>query len=161
RRVPKIYFFSQVDHALPTTIMESSLLIINTFDESWIYACRNEAPLTVAGDRILPNTFKSLCQAPPWSPIGLSSAKQGGPIPMAQSVPSHERILQLGFGFWGSKALLSAVELGVFTELAKKPATLAELQSRLKLHPRSARDFLDTLVALGMLERDGQGTYRN
>ena len=80
---------------------------------------------------------------------------------MAQSIPSHEHILQLGFGFWGSKALLSAVELGVFTELAKKPANAAELQSRLKLHPRSARDFLDTLVALGMLERDAQGTYRN
>ena len=80
---------------------------------------------------------------------------------MPQSVPSHERILQLGFGFWGSKALLSAVELGVFTELAKKPANLSELQSRLKLHPRSARDFLDSLVALGMLERDAQGTYRN
>ena len=26
-----------------------------------------------------------------------------------------DRILQLGFGFWGSKALLSAVELGLFT----------------------------------------------
>jgi precorrin-6B methylase 2 len=80
---------------------------------------------------------------------------------MPQSVPSHERILQLGFGFWGSKALLSAVELGLFTELAKTPASVAELQSRLKLHPRSARDFLDSLVALGMLERDAQGNYRN
>ncbi len=64
-----------------------------------------------------------------------------------------DRILQLGLGFWGPKVLLSAVELGVFTELARGPADLAALTSRLGLHPRAARDFLDTLVALGMLER--------
>ena len=66
-----------------------------------------------------------------------------------------ERILQLGLGFWGSKTLLSAVEIGLFTELAKGPLDLETLAERLMLHPRSARDFLDALVALGMLERDG------
>ena len=30
-----------------------------------------------------------------------------------------ESIMQLGLGFWGSKTLLSAIELGLFTELAK------------------------------------------
>ena len=30
-----------------------------------------------------------------------------------------DRIMQLGLGFWGSKTLLSAIELGLFTELAK------------------------------------------
>ncbi len=79
----------------------------------------------------------------------------------AAPVPSHERILQLGMAFWGAKTLLSAVELGVFSELAKGPATIAELEPRLKLHPRSAHDFLDALVALGMLERDQQDRYRN
>jgi hypothetical protein len=64
-------------------------------------------------------------------------------------------ILQLGLGFWGPKVLLSAVELGVFTELARGPAGLATLTGRLGLHPRSARDFFDALVALGMLQRDG------
>src|SRR5262245_55718664 len=72
-----------------------------------------------------------------------------------------DRILQLGFGFWGPKVLLSAVELGVFSELAKSPRQDAEtLTARLKLHPRSARDFLDALVALGMLERR-DGRYAN
>lgn len=66
-----------------------------------------------------------------------------------------DQILQLGLGFWGPKALLSAVEIGVFTVLAEKPAELAALTSRLGLHERSARDFLDTLVALGMLQRHG------
>ncbi len=66
-----------------------------------------------------------------------------------------EGILQLGLGFWGSKTLLSACELGLFTELASGPLPLAEIKGRLKLHPRSARDFLDALVALIMLERNG------
>ena len=74
--------------------------------------------------------------------------------------PTPEHILQVGFGFWASKTLLSAIELEVFTELARHPLPLAELQGRLGLHSRSACDFLDTLVALGFLERDG-GTYRN
>ncbi len=69
--------------------------------------------------------------------------------------PTPDRIMQLGVGFWGSKALLSAVELGLFTELAKGPRDGGTLAERLGLHPRSARDFLDALVALGMLERDG------
>src|SRR5262249_61867942 len=55
---------------------------------------------------------------------------------------------------------LSAAELGVFKTLAGGPAEIAALQGNLGLHPRSARDFLDVLVALGMLEREN-GTYRN
>lgn len=71
-----------------------------------------------------------------------------------------DRIMQLGLGFWGSKALLSAIELGLFTELAKGPGDAATLTKRLDLHPRSARDFFDALVALGMLQRTGDG-YTN
>lgn len=71
-----------------------------------------------------------------------------------------DKIMQLALGFWGSKTLLSAVELGVFTELAKAPADLATLSRKLGLHPRSADDFLDALVALGMLDRVN-GVYHN
>jgi hypothetical protein len=71
-----------------------------------------------------------------------------------------ESIMQLGLGFFGSKTLLSAIELGLFTALAKGPLSAAELTARLKLHSRSARDFFDALVALGMLEREGD-LYRN
>ena len=66
-----------------------------------------------------------------------------------------DRIMQLGFGFWGSKTLLSAVELDLFSALAKGPLDAKALADRLALHPRSARDFLDALVALGMLNREG------
>jgi len=65
------------------------------------------------------------------------------------------KIMQLGLGFWGSKTLLSAIELGLFTELAKGPLTLEALTTRLNLHSRSARDFFDALVSLGMLKRIG------
>jgi len=68
--------------------------------------------------------------------------------------------LQVGLGFWASKALLSAVEMELFTELAKQPQDLETLQGRLGLHPRSARDFLDALVALKFLERR-DGRYLN
>ncbi len=71
-----------------------------------------------------------------------------------------DRIMQVGMGFWASKTLLSAVEMEVFTELAKRPEDLATLQGRLGLHPRSARDFLDALVALGFLKRE-KGIYSN
>src|SRR5665213_3580582 len=77
---------------------------------------------------------------------------------MSQPTPDH--ILQVAFGFWASKTLLSAIEMELFTELAKQPLSLDEGAARLSLHPRSARDFLDTLVALGFLERT-DGVYSN
>jgi len=82
------------------------------------------------------------------------------PASNVQAVLTPDRILQLGLGFWGSKTLLSAVELGVFTELAEAPLPGEALAARLDLHPRTWRDFLDALVALGMLERDDD-IYRN
>lgn len=73
---------------------------------------------------------------------------------------SPDRILQTGMGFWASKTLLSAVEMDVFTELAKHPGDLEAVQGRLGLNPRGARDFLDALVALGFLLRE-EGVYKN
>ncbi|MBB5330279.1 methyltransferase [Tunturiibacter gelidoferens] len=74
--------------------------------------------------------------------------------------PRMDQIMQTGLGFWASKTLLSAVELELFTELAQAPGTLPKLRDRLRLHPRSAHDFLDALVALNFLERR-DGTYYN
>jgi O-methyltransferase domain/Dimerisation domain len=70
--------------------------------------------------------------------------------------PGADRIEQVAFGFMASKVLFGAIEFGVFTELAKQPLDGQALTERLGLHPRSARDFLDALVALGMLERRGE-----
>jgi SAM-dependent methyltransferase len=68
--------------------------------------------------------------------------------------------MQLGIGFMGSKALLSAIELGLFTVLARGARDAETLRLQLGLHARSARDFFDALVALGLLKRTG-GRYTN
>jgi hypothetical protein len=76
--------------------------------------------------------------------------------------PSH--IMQVGMGFWASKTLLSAVELELFTKLGADAMTGAELADALGLHPRAVPDFPDALVALELLDRDGDGDgarYRN
>jgi hypothetical protein len=77
-----------------------------------------------------------------------------------QGHPTPEKILQTGLAFWASKTLLSAIEMGLFTELAQGGERFETLHARLGLHPRSARDFLDALVSLGFLERKGD-TYGN
>jgi hypothetical protein len=83
---------------------------------------------------------------------------------LTQAQPSPAHILQIGTGFWASKTLLSAVELGLFTTLGSEARTGAEIERALALHPRATFDFLDALVALGLLARDGDGPgarYRN
>lgn len=72
-----------------------------------------------------------------------------------QEALTPERILQTGLAFWPAKTLLSAIEIGVFSELSRGPEPFEALSGRLGLHPRAARDFLDTLVALGFLQREG------
>lgn len=76
------------------------------------------------------------------------------------TTPTSDRILEVGLGFSASKVLLSAIELRLFTELARAPGDLIDLRHRLRLHPRSAHDFFDALVALGFLQRE-DGIYRN
>ncbi len=74
------------------------------------------------------------------------------------------QILNQGFGFFASKVLLSAVKLELFTALGDKRLSGEELQAELKLHPRATYDFLDALVALKFLDRDGDGPsakYKN
>jgi hypothetical protein len=74
------------------------------------------------------------------------------------------QILQVGMGFWGSKTLLSAVELELFTKLGREGLTAEQIREALELHPRAVPDFPDALVALQLLDRDDEGgdaVYRN
>lgn len=68
---------------------------------------------------------------------------------------SPDRILRVGLGFWAAKTLLSAVELGLFTELGKGPRSGHQLRRALALSGRALPDLPDALVALGFLEREG------
>ncbi|MDX1363278.1 MAG: methyltransferase [Arenibacter latericius] len=65
------------------------------------------------------------------------------------------KIMQIGTGFFATKTLLTAVNMGLFTLLAKSPLSGQEIQEKLGLHLRSLYDFLDALVALGFLDRTG------
>jgi hypothetical protein len=76
---------------------------------------------------------------------------------MSASVPNPSAILQTAFSFWSSKVLLTAVEFGVFTRLAGRKLSGAELGAELKLHPRAIADFFDALVAMKFLERESDG----
>ena len=80
---------------------------------------------------------------------------------MENRVITPDRIVKLGLAFRAAKALLSAVELGVFTALAESPLDLDTLRKRVGIDERGARDFFDALVALGMLERDESSRYAN
>lgn len=77
------------------------------------------------------------------------------------STDALDSILELGYAFRGAKALMSAVELGVFTTLAEGPLDGEVLRRQLYLAERGARDFFDALVALGLLHRDGADRYAN
>lgn len=85
-------------------------------------------------------------------------------VALSAEAVTPQKILETGFAFWPSKVLLTAVELDVFTTLGPRSMSAAELRRVLGLHPRGIFDFFDTLVALGFLERDGDGPpakYRN
>jgi hypothetical protein len=66
-------------------------------------------------------------------------------------------ILQTAFAFWSSKVLLTAVEFGVFSKLGARRMTGAELGAELGLHSRGISDFFDALVAMKVLDREGDG----
>ncbi len=73
--------------------------------------------------------------------------------------PNPSDIMQIGLGFWASKVLLTAVNAGLFTHLAKKPLSLKEIKALFNWNcmDRHASDFLDTLYALKFLKREGIG----
>ncbi|MDX1617726.1 MAG: methyltransferase [Balneolaceae bacterium] len=66
-----------------------------------------------------------------------------------------DKIMKVGFGFQTSKVLLSAVKLGLFTKLAQNPLSGEEIRKLYDLDGRGLYDWLDALVALGFLEREG------
>ncbi|MCG2459374.1 hypothetical protein K8352_01280 [Flavobacteriaceae bacterium F89] len=65
------------------------------------------------------------------------------------------KITQIGMGFFASKTLLTAVNMGLFTLLAKGDLSGQNIKEILGLNDRGLYDFLDTLVALGFLKRTG------
>ncbi|HTS43942.1 MAG TPA: methyltransferase [Puia sp.] len=71
--------------------------------------------------------------------------------------PDPSKIMQIGMGFWPSKVLLSAVKFKLFTVLSAQSLTAGQIKENLQLKTtdRHVYDWLDTLVSLGFLQRDG------
>src|SRR5438874_643523 len=84
--------------------------------------------------------------------------------PASMHAHSADALLQTALGFRAAQALLCAVELGLFGELARGPRTMRQMRRALGLSERAAPDLLDALVAMGVLDREGddaQAVYLN
>src|SRR5262245_42882994 len=84
----------------------------------------------------------------------MAAAKEDAAMP---EPPSPAKILEIARGFMGSKVVFAATRLGLFDALREGPLTGDEIRARLDLHPRAIPDFPDALLALGLLERHGDG----
>jgi precorrin-6B methylase 2 len=80
--------------------------------------------------------------------------------PSPEPPPSPEPVMRLAAGFMAAKHLFAASRLGLFEALADSPATVEALAARTGLTRRAARISVDAMVALGLVERDGE-VYRN
>jgi len=97
-------------------------------------------------------------QSPPSGPPPTVVMAPAAPWSGQASVePDPGHIMDIGTGFFAAKTLLTAVELGLFTTLARQPLTASGIARTLKLHRRAIPDFPDSLVALGLLRRHGDG----
>jgi hypothetical protein len=74
-------------------------------------------------------------------------------VDLGPPVLDPQPIISLALSFWGAKAVMTAVALGVFADLARGPLTGEALAAKLELDGRGAYDFFDSLVALGLVQR--------
>jgi ubiquinone/menaquinone biosynthesis C-methylase UbiE len=72
----------------------------------------------------------------------------------------RRRLTDIAYGFMASKALFTALEHDLFTELADEPSTCAELSARIKVAPNRLQTLLHALTGLGLTVLD-RGRYRN
>ncbi|MBP2478625.1 precorrin-6B methylase 2 [Crossiella equi] len=68
---------------------------------------------------------------------------------------SPQPITDLMWAHWKTRLVLAAVELDLCTELAAGPLSRTDIQQRLGLKSGATGDFLDALVAMGVLARAG------
>ncbi|GAA2381196.1 methyltransferase [Nonomuraea africana] len=64
-------------------------------------------------------------------------------------------IVRTATGFFQAQALFVGIELGLFARVSREPADAATLQQEFGLHPSLVHDYLDALVAMDLLARDG------
>jgi predicted O-methyltransferase YrrM len=86
--------------------------------------------------------------------------RAAGALPSVSGRLSPVPILQVATGFWASQALLTAVELRVFSILFGGPKTAPEIAKETGCDPAALEALLDANCALGFLHHHGD-RYRN
>ncbi len=82
------------------------------------------------------------------------------PSPPGAPPPDPGPIMQTATGFMAAKHLFAASEAGLFVALADGPLAADQLAEKTGVPPAAARMSADAMVALGLLELDGE-RYRN
>jgi hypothetical protein len=75
-------------------------------------------------------------------------------------VTTVDDLMEMAHGYQRSMVLFAALDLGVFSALAKGPADASHLARRLSTDPRRLSILLNALVGVGLLGKRGK-TYRN
>lgn len=75
-------------------------------------------------------------------------------------LPDPAPVLQIIDGLRLSKAVFSALEIGVFDLLEGESLAAVDCASRLQIHPDGAERLLDTCASVGLLSKQ-DGVYRN
>lgn len=79
---------------------------------------------------------------------------------MARPLESVRDVSRIGYAFMSSQALFAALELGLFTELDRQPASTDDLAAKLEVVPEALQTLLANLVAEKLIVSDG-GQYSN
>ncbi|MEO9527044.1 methyltransferase [Roseibium sp.] len=75
----------------------------------------------------------------------------------ARSLETAEEISDIAFGFMGSKALFSALHVGLFSILSEKVLSPEEVAENSELDLDRATTLLTALTSLGLVRKDGDG----
>ncbi len=75
-------------------------------------------------------------------------------------IESMGDLMDVVAGYWSSRAILTAGEVGLFTALGDESLTGVELAERIKCPPRSTTLLANALVGLGLLTK-GDGRFAN
>lgn len=70
---------------------------------------------------------------------------------------TKEELMRMANGYWATFSLHAAASLGITTELAKGPASTADLAQKLGLDERAADMLLVALVGIGLLAHGSEG----
>jgi len=75
---------------------------------------------------------------------------------MSRKRPDTVRLQRISKAFWESAALMSGVELGVFTAIARGHNTINKLAQAIDIEPVNAERLLTALTAMELLSREGE-----